>query len=414
MGAEGSELIIPASPASIFETGQLGEEWSVGVTFDGAEQILGSAARIALPLPGCRLVFRVLGGAETREAMRPPEPSTWTWQHQALVVPGDGELTYRVMGNASASSGSGVSAELALPADASEVNVTGEDLIDQKLLRGADRSLKLRIDWKTRGILEREVAITYQLPRRPLDRIWKRQSPVAEGGKLTLTRFIVVGSPELTYAADGLSVPFPPKGLPSSLSEGLNGGSCYQLEATSSVDLSVTQLPVVQTAEATVSDALWLVKVEPDGAMLMDGEMTFEHRGTLGVALDIPPGMTLLSCTVAGQPATPVSLGEGMIEVSLPSDGSKTRVACSFTGKTSEIDPMEGPLELALPKTSLFIRTLVWKIDLPLGYQAETHGNLVRITEPGDPPSRMTLRKNLCRDERPTTNVFYQRSDLKN
>ncbi|RYF19363.1 MAG: hypothetical protein EOO77_10320 [Oxalobacteraceae bacterium] len=72
---------------------------------------------------------------------------------------------------------------------------------------------------------------------------------------------------------------------------------------------------------------------------------------------------------------------------------------------------MEGTLELSLPKTPLFIRALTWKIDLPPVYQAETHGNLVRVTGAGDPPSRLTLRKNLCRDERPQTHVFYQRSD---
>jgi hypothetical protein len=64
--------------------------------------------------------------------------------------------------------------------------------------------------------------------------------------------------------------------------------------------------------------------------------------------------------------------------------------------------------------TPLFIRTLTWKIDLPSGYQAETAGNLVRAAVSADPPSRVTLSKNLCRAERPEINVFYQRADLKN
>ena len=89
-------------------------------------------------------------------------------------------------------------------------------------------------------------------------------------------------------------------------------------------------------------------------------------------------------------------------------------VSCSFTGKTEAFDPVEGTISLELPQTPLFIRALTWKIDLPGGYQAETHGNLVRATTQSDPPSRLTLRKNLCRDERPQTRVFYQRADLKN
>lgn len=412
-GTDGAGLVVPPSPASVLETGDLGEERSVAVSIDGREQVLGSNRRIALPLGGCELVLRMLGGEETREALRPPEPSEWTWQHQALVIPGDGEISYQVLASASAAGGSGVSAVLALPADAREIKVAGDDLAGQKLIRGKDRSLGLQIDWKTRGLLERELAISYQLPRRPLDQSWKLQSPAGTGEGATRTRFTVVGAPELTYAAEGLTGPFPPQGLPDRFSDDLKGASCYQLEAASAVDLTVNRLPVVATADATVTDAIWAVRLEPDGAMLVEGAMDLEHRGMMGVSLEVPPGMALLSCDVGGQSVTPVNLGEGKLEVSLPAGGSKTRVCISFTGRTKAVDPVEGTLALALPKTPLFIRALTWRIDLPSGYQAETSGNLVRSTQPADPPSRLTLRKNLCRDERPEANVFYQRADLK-
>ena len=413
-GKDGANLSIPACPASLFETGDLGAEWSVALTIDGKEQVLGSNQLTALPLTGGSLQIRMLGGEETREALRPPEPSTWTWQHQALVMPGESEIFYQVLGRASAAGGSGIAATLAMPADAREVKVSGDDLASQKIIRGADRSLGLQIEWKTRSMLEREVVITYRLPRRPLDRTWKLQAPAAPGDDSTRTRFIIVGSPELSYTADGLTGPFSPKGLPPGFAEKLNGEPCFQLEATSAVDLTVNPLPLVATAEATVSEALWLVKVEPDGALLVEGSMNFEHRGLLGVLLEVPPTMTLLSCDVGGQAVTPVNLGEGKLEINLPATGGKTRVSCTFTGKIAVLDPVEGTFALTLPKTPLFIRTLTWKIDLPRGYQAETHGNLVRASESNDPPSRLTLRKNLCRDERPETNVFYQRSNLKN
>lgn len=411
---DGANLVIPACPASIFETGDLGAEWSVALSIDGHEQVLGSNQIAALPLTGGNLQIRMLGGEETREALRPPEPSTWTWQHQALVMPGESEIAYQVLGRASAAGGSGIAATLALPADAREIKASGEDLVGQKIIRNADRSLGLQIDWKTRGVLEREVTISYSLPRRPLDRTWKLQTPTTAVEDATRTRFIVVGSPELSYNADGLVGPFAPKGLPPGFAKELNGEPCYQLEAASAVDLKVEPLPLVATAEATVSEALWLVKLESDGALLVEGSMNLEHRGLLGVLLDVPPSMTLLSCDVAGQSVTPVNLGDGKLEVNLPATGGKTRVSCTFTGKIAALDPVEGTFALTLPKTSLFIRALTWKIDLPRGYQAETHGNLVRTSEPTEPPSRLTLRKNLCRDERPETNVFYQRSDLKN
>lgn len=413
-GDEATAVVIPACPASIFETGDLGKDFSIALDINGRKHVLGSNQQCAIPLSGGRLEIRMLGGEETREALRPPEPSTWTWQHQALVIPSDGEIVYQVLGRASASGGSGMSAFLGLPTDAREVKVVGEDLAAQKLVRSGDKSLGLTIDWKTRSLLDREVAISYRLPRRPLDRTWKLQAPSAPGENSTLTRFIVVGSPEISYAAEGLGGPFPPKGLPAIFADDLVGASCYQIEAATSADLAISPVPVVATAEATVSEAFWTSKLEPDGAMLVEGTMTLEHRGMLGVALEIPAGLVLLSCDVGGQPVAPVNLGDAKIEISLPAAAQKSRVSCSFTGRTTAIDPVNGTLELSLPKTPLFVRTLNWKIDLPPGYQAETSGNLVRLVETSDPPSRLTLRKNLCRDERPAANIFYQRANLKN
>ena len=413
-GTEGASLVVPSCPAALFETGELGGDRSVALVVDGKEQMLEANRLVAFPLTGGSFKIRLLGGEETREALRPPEPSVWTWQHQVLVLPADGEIGYRVLGRAAAGGGSGVSAMLTLPADARDVKVMGDDLAEQKVSRAADRSQALQIVWKTRGLLEREISISYLLPRRPLDRRWKLQAPAGPGEDSTRARFIILGSPELAYAAEGLSGPFSPKGLPGALTEELKGEACYQLEAAATAELTVTPLPVVATAEATISEAVWTVKLEPDGAMLVEGAMNLEHRGSLGLTLEVPPGMTLLACDVAGQAATPVNLGEGKLELTLPAAGQKTRVSCSFTGRTAALDPVEGMLELALPKTPLFIRALTWRIDLPRGYQAETHGNLVRAADPADPASRLTLRKNLCRDERPATAVFYQRSNLKN
>jgi hypothetical protein len=48
-GKNGANLSIPACPASLFETGDLGAEWSVALTIDGKEHVLGSRVE----LPGC-------------------------------------------------------------------------------------------------------------------------------------------------------------------------------------------------------------------------------------------------------------------------------------------------------------------------------------------------------------------------
>lgn len=410
-GMDGTALVVPACPAAVFETADLGEDRSIALRMEGKEVVLGSNASVALPIAGGEVEFRMLGGEETREALRPPEPSVWTWQHQALVIPAEGDLSYRIVARASSSGGSGVSAILTLPADAREIRVAGEDLAAHKVVRGADRSQGVNIDWKTRGLLERELTVLYKLPRRPLDRQWKLHAPAAPDQGGTETRFVVAGVADLSYSADGLVGPFQPKGLPRDFVDDLAGVSCYQLEGETAVELNVNPLPLVATAEATIGEAVWSVKLEPDGAMLVEGTMAVEHRGLLGVGIDVPEGMALLACYADGKSVAPVDRGAGRLEISLPAANVKTSVSCSFTGRTPVLDPMEGTLELSLPKTPLFIRALTWKIDLPKGYQAETHGNLVRATDAGDPPSRMTLRKNLCRDERPQTNVFYQRSD---
>ncbi len=413
-GADGALLVVPPCPAAVFETGDLGEEWSVAVKTDGRDQVLGSNRRIALSLAGGRYSIRMLGSEETREALRPPEPSVWTWQQQALVIPGDSNIRYRVLANVSAAGGSGVSAAVSLPPDAREVVVNGDDLVGHKVKRRPDRSMELAITWKTRGLLERDISISYSLPRRPLDRTWKLQAPEAPGADATRTRFIISGSPDLTYAATGLEGPFTPKGLPAGFTDELDGAACYQLEGTGTLDLSVKPLPVVAVAEATLTEALWQTRVEPDGAMLVEGTMTLDYRGVAGFPLDIPAGLRLLSCEVGDKSVTPVLAGDGSLLIHLPGGGAKNRVSCTFTGRVDAIDPVEGTVKLTLPKTPLFIRALSWRVELPSGYQAETGGNLVRATVKDDPPSRLTLIKNLCRDEQPMVNVFYQKSGLGN
>jgi hypothetical protein len=402
---------LPPCPSVIFETAGLPEDHSVVIGSGGREETLADRQIRPLPSSGQELTVRLLGSHETREALRPPEPSAWTWQHQALVKPSDGELIYQVLARASAADGSGVEALLPLPSDAQDVTVSGEDLASHAKIRGENRSLGLKLVWITRGVLDRQVTISYRMPLRPLDRTWPLQAP---GGDGTRTRFIIAASPVFAYSADGLTAPLLPQGLPSALAESLKGATCHLLEATTTAELSVTPIPVAATAEGVVTSSEWSLKIEPDGAMLATGILTVEHAGPLGFIFDTPEGMKLLSCEVAGKPVSPVDLGQGVLKLTLPPQGGKSLLSCSFTGRTTSLDPVEGTLKLTLPKVPLFIHSLLWRLDLPAGYQAETHGNLRRVqVAAGEPPSRVSLKKNLCRDERPEIHIFYQRSDLK-
>ncbi len=408
-GEDGFTFTIPPCPSMIFETGDLSAGQSVVLRSGLKEETLAAGQMRPLSNKGEPLHIRLLDSRETREALSLPEPSTWTWQHQAVVIPADGDLTYQIIARASAAKGSGIEALLPLPSDAQDIAVSGDDLVSQTKIRGENRSLGLALVWKTRGILDRQLMISYRMPLRPLDRTWKLQTP---GDEETRTRFIIATSPLLDYAADGLSGPLSPQGLPAPLAEALKGVNCQQLEAGTSVELTATPIPVAATEEGVVKQAEWSVKIEPDGSMLATGMLMIEHKGPLGFVFDTPHDMKLLSCELGGRPVSPIDLGEGRLKVALHPQGADSRLVCSFTRTGTPLDPVEGTLKLSLPRTPLFLHSLLWHIDLPQGYQAETSGNLARIAAIGGSPSRISLRKNLCRDERPEIHVFYQRADL--
>jgi len=407
--SDGFSFTIPPCPSMIFETGELSAGQSVVLKCGGREETLGAGQMRPLPSKGGPIHIRLLDSRETREALSPPEHSAWAWQHQAVVIPTDGDLVYQINARASAANGSGVEAQLPLPSDAQDVTVYGDDLVSHVKVRGNNRALGLSLTWKTRGILDRQLTISYRMPLRPLDRTWKLQAP---GNGETRTRFIIASSPLLDYAAEGLSGPLSPQGLPAALAKSLQGASCHQLEAGPTTDLTVTPIPVAATEEGVVKQSQWTVKIEPDGSMLASGILAVEHSGTLGFILDTPPDMKLLSCELEGKPVSPIDLGAGKIKIALPARGPVSQLACSFTRTSAALDPVEGTFKLSLPRTPLFLHSLLWQIDLPHGYQAETSGNLTRVAINGEPSSRISLRKNLCRDERPEIQVFYQRSNL--
>jgi hypothetical protein len=304
----------------------------------------------------------------------------------------------------------GVEARLTLPSDAQDIEIAGADLVSQTRIRGENRSLETALRWKNRGLMDRQLQVSYRLPLRPLDRLWKLQAP---GGEETKTRFIIAASPLLKYAADGLTGPLAAQGLPEPFAAQLKGGNCYHLETKTSAELAVTPVSVVPTADGVITKSEWSLKIEPDGAAILTGAMTVDHKGQIQVGFDTPPGMKLLSCEVAGKPVSPADMEEGRLQLTLAAGQGNTQITCAFTQTGTALDPVEGTMSYSLPKTPLFIHSVRWDLDLPSGYQAETNGNLRRVQpDPTSPASRISLRKNLCRDERPEIRIFYQRSDL--
>ncbi|WAC20717.1 hypothetical protein OVA24_04895 [Luteolibacter sp. SL250] len=396
-------------PLVTFGTGPIRGGRSVRLASSGRVSMLGEGQSVPLVGVDRKVEVGFVSEEEMREATKPPEPSVWAWRHEALVLPGESTISYRVISRASASSGSGVAASLVLPAGARGVKVTGDDLVDQNGVVGGDT---LVIGWKTRGLLEREISLSYEVPRRSPDRGWKLQVPAGPASEETFARYFVRAVPALSYTAEGLSGPVSPRGLPEAFARELNGASCYEIEGGAEVALAVTRRPVAAVSDAIMDDAAWSVKVEPDGAVLLEGLMTVSHGEAAVLLFDTPTGLSLLKCSLNGQPVAPVSHEGGKLELALPANGPPAKVECSFTGRIGTLDPVEGTFSIGLPQTPMFIRALQWKIDLPPAYQAEISGNVMRMNpEAGEPPSRVVVRKNLCRDERPEAHVFYTRKN---
>lgn len=403
-------LRIPPCASPILETGPIAPDHSVFMESGGGVKPLAGGQTLPLPGAGSTISFRFLNEEETREARRPPVPSVWSWQHQALVLPSEDRLAYLIVARATAEGGSGMGAELPLPPDARDVEIAGDDLASFRIVGGENRYRHLALTWKTRDILDRRVDIRYRMPLRPLDRVWTLQAP---GGDRVTTRFIVATSSLLSLEAPGLSSPVSAEGLPKDLAAALGQTPCRLLEASHTAEIRVSRVPVAPTADGVATGAKWNLSMEPDGAMLATGEITIDHKGPLDFLFDTPEGMKLLDCEMDGKSVPPVDLGSGGLKVVLPPGKGSSVLRCSFTGSAGVLDPVEGTLKLTLPRMPLFIHKLEWQIDLPAGYQAETQGNVTRVpVAHGAAPWRIWLQKNLCRDERPEVNVFYQRADL--
>ena len=399
------ELMLPPCPSLILET----EEAGLLIN----DQLLAAGQPFPLAAAGGKITVRALSTVEVEEKTRPPEPSDWSWQFQTLVRENEGELIHHITGRASAAGGSGLSAELVLPADARDLEAAGDDLTSHRTLRDADGGTRLMLEWGSRDLLEREITLAYRRPLRPLDTTWQLVSP--QGAGENKTRFLIAANPRRAFEAAGLAGPFDAENLSVTFREALAGSPYFTLEGTGKqTRLGALELPLVATADAVIPEATWQVRQESDGSRLVEGMMSVEHRQPLRVAFESPAGFSLLTCAVNGRDTRPVDRGDGKIEIPLPPGGKvPTKLQLSFTANGDALDPVAGTLALALPRTPVFIRSLSWRIDLPAAYRAEVHGNLARenlVTT--DPRSAVRLRKNLCRDEVPAVSVFYQRADL--
>ena len=174
-------------------------------------------------------------------------------------------------------------------------------------------------------------------------------------------------------------------------------------------------LPRLKISEATVPLAEYWTDVVSEGGMLHKAQVIIEHRSQTRYSFTLPEGGKLLACAVNGRSVEPLIAGEGGLALILPkvtSKEAKTMVSYVYTTKGNKLDPVEGEVQLALPRTPLFIHQVKWQVQLPAEYQATAlEGNVV-IDAGGANGKPICLSKQICDDEVPQAALYYTRKDL--
>ena len=120
----------------------------------------------------------------------------------------------------------------------------------------------------------------------------------------------------------------------------------------------------------------------------------------------------MLAATIEGQPLKPIDRGDRVLEFALPSGKDPSTVSLSYTAKKPAFQPVSGQLAVELPQTDLLIHWLEWELRIPVAYEvAAFEGNVEAA--PGDKTDATSraipLRKELCKNERPRAELFYQK-----
>lgn len=199
-------------------------------------------------------------------------------------------------------------------------------------------------------------------------------------------------------------------------------GVSFRLPATERIECEIVaeqiaapprpNLPLVETAQAVVETVTAKTRIVSDGALLTEISYDIRHARAMPWSVNLPEGSQLLDAKIGGQPVKPGDHGERTLEFALPSEKELTSVSLSYTEKKPAFKPVSGQIAVELPQTDLLIHWLDWELRIPVAYEiAAFEGNVE--SAPGDKcdaASRVVpLHKELCKNERPRAEFFYQK-----
>jgi hypothetical protein len=186
----------------------------------------------------------------------------------------------------------------------------------------------------------------------------------------------------------------------------------FDVVPETAVELPAPNLPVVETVQAVVETATAKTRIVSDGASLTEIDYSIRHERALPWKVDLPEGSELLAATVDGQAVNPIDRGERVLEFALPSGKKLSAVSISYTAKKPAFKPVSGQIAVELPQTELLMHWLDWELRIPVAYEiAAFEGNVESAPcDKPDPTSRIIpLHKELCKNERPRAEFFYQK-----
>jgi hypothetical protein len=408
--ADGAHFALIASPATINtlavgglpekQTLRIGDATQLSVEKDRASYRLAAQEKIEFELV-------------PEKAVVPPTPSRWKLDTQALVQFAEGRLNYNTRLAANTDNGSGLTMELEFPPGVDVVKVSGRDLGHWQTTTAENQARRLHLRWQTRDLLRREVEVEYNAPQSLTGSEWNLKGPRVVDGENNPPLYVIVPESGLELTATNQTAA--PRQLPAWMGKEAEGKNYLLLVGDGPVDAK--WLPLVETAQAVVETVNARTRIVADGALLTEIDYTIRHERGLRWSVSLPEGSELLAATVDGQPAKPIDRGDRVLEFDLPTGKNPGAVSISYTAKKPAFRPVSGQIAVELPQTDLLIHWLDWELRIPVAYEvAAFEGNVEAA--PGDKTDATSraipLRKELCKNERPRAELFYQKPQQPN
>jgi hypothetical protein len=403
--AEAAHFRLAIAPAAINTLSVAGIPEKQTLRIAGATQLSSEKDRAGYRLPAQdQLAFDVI----PEKAAVPITPSRWKLDAQALVQFGDGKLNYTARLAANTEQGSGLTMELEFPPGVDVTKITGADLSDWQTTTTENQSRRVQLRWQTRDVLRRELEVEYNFAQPLTGGEWNLKSPQLSDGENNPPLYVVVPPPGLELAAAAQNAG--PRQLPAWLVEKTDGRNNQVFLGDAPV--AAKWLPLVETAQAVVETATAKTRIVSDGALLTELDYTIRHDRALRWSVDLPEGCELLAASIEGKPVKPIDRGSHVIEFSLPSGKGITALALSYTAKKPPFKPVSGQIAVELPQTDLLVHWIDWELRIPVAYEiAAFEGNVESVPcDKTDGGSRVVqLHKELCKNERPRVEFFYQK-----